>query len=187
MRAGDLDEQAAADLFAYFYSARFFEKPGDAGRGKSIFSAKHCAECHGLTKAILPAAKPVTQWESMSRPVALVAAMWNHGATMQKEFAQREAFLGPILTSQDLTDILVYVRNLPGTRASTGPAAAQLRRERPVSCLSRKGARAATSANSRWSAGCEVKRSPTSRWTCGITRPEWPGRRRRSTRRKCAI
>ena len=31
IRAGDLDEQAAADLFAYFYSARFFEKPGDAG------------------------------------------------------------------------------------------------------------------------------------------------------------
>ena len=26
-----LDEQAAADLFAYFYSARFFDKLGDAG------------------------------------------------------------------------------------------------------------------------------------------------------------
>jgi hypothetical protein len=26
---GDLDDQAAADLFAYFYSARFFEKPGE--------------------------------------------------------------------------------------------------------------------------------------------------------------
>jgi len=24
----------AADLFAYFVSARFFERPGDAGRGK---------------------------------------------------------------------------------------------------------------------------------------------------------
>jgi hypothetical protein len=34
IRAGDLNEQAAADLFAFFYSARFFEKPGDAGRGK---------------------------------------------------------------------------------------------------------------------------------------------------------
>ena len=46
--AGDLDEQAAADLFAYFYSARFFDKPGDAGRGKELFSSKRCAECHGL-------------------------------------------------------------------------------------------------------------------------------------------
>ena len=36
-QAGDLNEQAAGDLFAYFYSARFFEKPGDAARGKRLF------------------------------------------------------------------------------------------------------------------------------------------------------
>jgi len=114
VRASDLDEQAAADLFAYFYAARFFERPGDAGRGKSLFSSKHCAECHGLTQAILPAAKPVTQWESMRRPVALVSAMWNHAATMRAEFAQRK-IAWPELTSQDFSDILVYVRGLPGT------------------------------------------------------------------------
>src|SRR5437899_6624732 len=49
IRAGDLNKQAAADLFAFFYSARFFEKPGHAGRGKRIFAAKHRAECHGRT------------------------------------------------------------------------------------------------------------------------------------------
>ena len=32
--AGELDQQAAQDLMAFFYAARFFEKPGDAGRGK---------------------------------------------------------------------------------------------------------------------------------------------------------
>src|SRR4029079_9898578 len=39
-----LSEQSAADLFAFFYAARFFDKPGDAARGKRVFSAKHCAE-----------------------------------------------------------------------------------------------------------------------------------------------
>ena len=39
VRPPDLDEQAAADLFAYFYSVRFFENPGDAGRGKQLFTA----------------------------------------------------------------------------------------------------------------------------------------------------
>ena len=29
-----LSEQQAADLFAYFYAARFFDQPGDAGRGR---------------------------------------------------------------------------------------------------------------------------------------------------------
>ena len=38
--AGNLDEQGAADLLAYFYSARFFEKPGDAARGKAVFAVQ---------------------------------------------------------------------------------------------------------------------------------------------------
>src|SRR5579864_2912229 len=49
LKPSGLDEQAAADLFAYFYSARFFDKPGDAGRGKHLFHARACDQCHGLT------------------------------------------------------------------------------------------------------------------------------------------
>ena len=45
-----LDGQQAADLFAYFYSLRFFEEPGDAGRGKSLFGSLKCAQCHSLTR-----------------------------------------------------------------------------------------------------------------------------------------
>ena len=112
---GDLNEQAAADLFAYFYSAHFFEKPGDAGRGKRLFSAKHCSECHGLTEAKIPEAKPVAQWASVGQPMALTDAMWNHATTMKAEFARRK-LSWPELTSQDLTDMLVYLRNLPSTR-----------------------------------------------------------------------
>src|ERR1039457_3945318 len=39
---GDMTPDKAADLFAYFLAARYFEKPGDAGRGKADFTAKHC-------------------------------------------------------------------------------------------------------------------------------------------------
>lgn len=119
LRPGDLNEQAAADLFAYFYSAHFFERPGDAGRGKRLFAAKHCAECHGLTEAKLPAAKPVVQWESIGHPIVLVNAMWNHGVNMREEFARRK-IAWPDLTSQDLTDLLVYLRNLPAVRNVPG-------------------------------------------------------------------
>ncbi len=45
--AGELDQQAAQDLMAFFYAARFFEKPGDAGRGKRAFESLGCAGCHG--------------------------------------------------------------------------------------------------------------------------------------------
>jgi mono/diheme cytochrome c family protein len=115
IRAGDLDDQAAADLFAYFYATRWFEKPGDAGRGKTLFQSKHCSDCHGLTQAKLPVARPVSQWASIGQPIALAGAMWNHGASMRVEFAKRH-LKWPELTSQDLTDLLVYLRNLPEIR-----------------------------------------------------------------------
>lgn len=111
---GDVNEQAAADLFAYFYSARFFERPGDAGRGKQWFTEKHCADCHGLRQATDPVAKPVVEWQSTGSSVALVNAMWNHASTMRQEFARRK-ISWPELTAQDLADILLYVRNLPGS------------------------------------------------------------------------
>lgn len=116
VEAGDLNEQAAADLLAYFYSSHFFDKPGDAGRGKHLFSDRHCASCHGLTGPIVPEAKPVSQWESIGDPIALVDAMWNHAANMRLEFAHRKLAWAE-LTSQELADMLVYLRNLPAERA----------------------------------------------------------------------
>jgi mono/diheme cytochrome c family protein len=108
VQSGDLNEQAASDLFAYFYSARFFEKPGDAGRGKRLFSSKHCAECHGLTG-----------WQSIGQPMELVNALWNHASTMRQEFANKK-LNWPELTAQDLTDMLVYLRNLPSAPSAAG-------------------------------------------------------------------
>ncbi|HXP88394.1 MAG TPA: c-type cytochrome [Bryobacteraceae bacterium] len=115
IQAGELNEQAAADLFAYFYSAGFFEMPGDAGRGKQLFSARHCAECHGLKEAKIPEAKPASQWQSVSQPMMLVDEMWNHAANMRQEFAKRK-LKWPDLETQDLTDILVYLRNVTPAR-----------------------------------------------------------------------
>jgi cytochrome c2 len=105
----DLDEQAAADLFAYFYSVRFFEKPGDAERGKAAFGSKGCSKCHGYVQAKRSAAKPVSQWESVSEPIALPSAMWNHGAAMAGDFDKLK-LKWPQLTSQDITDLVIYLQ-----------------------------------------------------------------------------
>ncbi len=134
--AGNLDEQGAADLLAYFYAARFFERPGDAGRGIRLFSEKHCADCHGIRTARLPEAKPVAQWNAMYHPLELVDAMWNHAASMREQFAKRH-WKWPELQPQELADILVYLRSLallppaaPGAegllRISSGAGGAQL-------------------------------------------------------------
>jgi mono/diheme cytochrome c family protein len=119
IRAGDLDEQAAADLFAYFYSARFFEKPGDAGRGKRLFAERACALCHGLTEAVRQGVRPVSQWDGLTDPIALTEAMWNHAPNMFAEFKLKRV-PWPQLSGQDLSDLLVYLRNLPSTRHKPG-------------------------------------------------------------------
>ena len=115
---GALSPQDAADLFASFYSARYFETPGDAGRGKRLFAAKSCANCHGLSTSPNPNAKPVSEWNSIADPVALVGAMWNHSPDMWSELAKKKV-PWPTLTSQDLSDLLVYLRNIsPVARAT---------------------------------------------------------------------
>jgi cytochrome c2 len=111
VKVGDIDRQAAADLFALFYSARYFEMPGDAGRGKELFASKSCKSCHGLATSPNPKAKPVNQWRGLGDPIALVGAMWNHSPAMWSELSQRK-ISWPKLTSQDLSDLLVYLRNV---------------------------------------------------------------------------
>jgi mono/diheme cytochrome c family protein len=105
----------AADLFAYFVSARFFDRPGDAGRGKQAFAIRHCADCHGISAPIAGGGPPVTNWGSLADPLTLAEQMWNHGPAMRAAFAQRK-YPWTALTGQELTDILVYLQNLPETK-----------------------------------------------------------------------
>jgi cytochrome c2 len=109
--AGELDPQAAEDLMAFFYAARFFEKPGDAARGKRAFENLGCAGCHDL--------KSTSQWAGLADPIALADAMWNHRAQMQAAATSKGVAL-PEIGAQELTDMLVYLRNQPGTRGETG-------------------------------------------------------------------
>jgi cytochrome c2 len=113
-----VSEQQAGDLFAFLYAARYFDRPGDAGRGRAAFTAKHCAECHAIGAAASSVGPPVAKWQSIGDPIALVDHMWNHVPQMKAEFAKRN-LKWPDVTAQDLTDIMVYVRHLPDSRKAT--------------------------------------------------------------------
>ncbi|HLH16053.1 MAG TPA: c-type cytochrome [Bryobacteraceae bacterium] len=110
-----MDAQAAADLFAYFYSTRYFEKPGDAARGKRIFNTRGCSGCHGLDQELQPGIPPVSRWEDLNRPFGLTEQMWNHMPRMLAATSGGRT-PWPYLSGQDLADLLVYLRNLPETR-----------------------------------------------------------------------
>jgi mono/diheme cytochrome c family protein len=113
-----VNSEQAADLFAFFYSVRYFEKPGEAERGKRIFQTKHCTDCHSLTASgSASPGTPVERWESLADPTVLVERMWNHSDLMKGEMAGRK-IPWPTLTSQELDDLLVYLQNLPQTRGA---------------------------------------------------------------------
>jgi mono/diheme cytochrome c family protein len=121
-----LSEQQAADLFAFLFSARSFEQPGDAGRGKQVFHSKRCAECHGLESTLESGAPPVAAWESLTDPIMLAQRMWNHSSGMLRAAASRKIPY-PRLSHQELADLLVYLQSLsqtPGRPAQFGPAPA---------------------------------------------------------------
>lgn len=132
VKIGDIDTQGAADLFASFLSVRFFEAPGDAGRGKRLFEARTCSACHGIMSSPNPKARPAAQWQTLSDPAGLVGAMWNHSPEMWTELSKR-SMKWPNLDPQDLSDLLVYLRNSirpprgePGFRVSESATGAAL-------------------------------------------------------------
>jgi cytochrome c2 len=127
VRKPEVSAQDAADLFAYFFAAGYFEKPGDPGRGRQVFRQAQCSVCHGIDAPQREGIRPVSQWDSLRDPIALAQQMWNHSGEMKKEL-ERSKIPYPRLDAQQLTDLLAYLRSLPqtqGLKAEFAPAAAQ--------------------------------------------------------------
>jgi cytochrome c2 len=113
-----ISPEDAADLFAYFYSTRFFDRPGDGLRGQIVFAGKHCGECHGTADSRGESAPPIAKWESLADPVVLVQQMWNHSSRMQDAFRRRN-IVWQQFTTEELNDMLVWLRSLQETQALT--------------------------------------------------------------------
>jgi mono/diheme cytochrome c family protein len=109
----DLTPQDSADMFAYFYAARYMDPPGDAGRGKKLFTAKHCSECHALDGAA--GDKRGMKWEALADPIELGRQMWNHAPAMRAEMEKKGGKL-PTLTAAEMNDMLIYLRSQPQAR-----------------------------------------------------------------------
>lgn len=109
MEAPKLSESDSADLFAFFYSKRFFEKRGDAARGKQVFEKKNCADCH-MPEKLAPG-----KWASLTDPIDFIQRMWNHAPEMRKTNVNANN-RWPLLSPEEMTDLLVYVQNLPDAK-----------------------------------------------------------------------
>jgi mono/diheme cytochrome c family protein len=143
---GRLTVKNAADLLALLYSSRFFEKAGDAARGKALFVDKSCARCHGISQVQNPKAKPLSEWQGLADPVALVGAMWNHSPDMWDEMTKKK-FPWPLLSAQEMTDLLVYVRNSSPAARSEKPQFHIMSDERGATLFESRGCAACHDVN----------------------------------------
>jgi cytochrome c2 len=111
----ELTEDQAASLYAYFASARYFEELGNAKRGKRVFHDLRCDGCHDTAASNPTHAKAVPSWGSLDDPIALACFLVNRPASMSRAVAAGKSSPAQ-LTSQEVTDLLIYLRHQPGTR-----------------------------------------------------------------------
>lgn len=101
------------DLFAFLYSVRSLDEPGDAEHGRKLLTDKRCLDCHAVTGAAKSVGPDLRSWTSYRNPVSWIQAMWNHGLTMRKLMAER-GMEWPEFKDNAMADIIAYVRTLGG-------------------------------------------------------------------------
>ena len=106
------------DIYAYFYALRYFDPPGDAARGKDVFTSKQCYRCHALTTDAGGIGPPVPLWPTLADPVLWLQEMWNHAGEMARQM-EREGIRWPRFSAREMVDLIVYADNLPGVRLRT--------------------------------------------------------------------
>ena len=104
-----LDARESGDLVAYLYTLNYFDRPGNATAGRRLFTDKRCAQCHtiGRSGGIGPDLGTMGAYAS---PIAIAAAMWNHGTRMAAAMAAR-GIPRPTFEGGQLVDLIAYLKS----------------------------------------------------------------------------
>ena len=131
LAAPKFSESEVANLFAFLYSVRSLDEPGDPERGRRLLSEKRCLNCHAVSGRGERLGPDLKNWASYRNPVSWVQAMWNHAPAMQALMAER-GWDWPEFRGEDVADLIAYIRTLaPNARARVylRPADAQAGRQ----------------------------------------------------------
>lgn len=108
----DLNDEEMADVFAYLYTNRYLDEPGDALRGWQLFRAKKCILCHSISQEGGKVG-PDLATVGNDTPIAWTVAMWNHAPVMQTELRKR-GIDWPEFQDNEMNDLLAYLREVCG-------------------------------------------------------------------------
>jgi len=105
----NLTGQEFTEISAYLYFLKFFDEPGDATRGRSVFNEKGCGTCHLLSDKGKEGEPGLNQFPQNISPVFLAQSIWNHGPVM----IARMVKLGmkwPTFEGTEMMDLLEYIK-----------------------------------------------------------------------------
>jgi mono/diheme cytochrome c family protein len=114
-----LDPREAGDLAAYLYTLDYFDPRGRVETGRRLFTQKRCVQCHRVGGAGGEVGPRLDAMKKDGTPIALAAAMWNHGPQMAEAMAARK-IERPVLAESELTDLIAYINSV-APRARAGP------------------------------------------------------------------
>ncbi len=110
----------AGDVAAYLYTLNYFDRPGRPEAGKRLFTEKGCVRCHSVGGAGGSVGPNLGEMKMYGSPIALAAAMWNHGPQMTAAMEARN-IPRPTFKGSELLDLIAYIN-----AASPKPARGQL-------------------------------------------------------------
>jgi mono/diheme cytochrome c family protein len=100
-----------SNLFAFLYSVRSLDEPGDPGRGRRLLEDKHCLQCHRAGGTGGGSGPDLAKWAGYRNPVSWVQAMWNHAPAMQSRMSA-QGVKWPQFAGNDVSDLIAYIRML---------------------------------------------------------------------------
>jgi len=97
------------EISAYLYFLKFFDEPGDASRGRSIFNEKGCSACHPLSGKGKEGEPGLDQFPQNISPVFLTQSIWNHGSVMIAHMVKL-GMKWPLFEGTEMMDLMEYIK-----------------------------------------------------------------------------
>jgi cytochrome c551/c552 len=114
-----LTPQESGDLAAYLFTLSYFDRAGNPETGRRLFTDKRCVICHQIGGAGGKVGPALDTFKAYASPIALAAAMWNHGPAMATAMEIR-GVERPTFEGSELLDLVAYINRASPT-AATGP------------------------------------------------------------------
>jgi len=97
-----------ADLTAYLYFLRFFEKNTDISKGELLFNQKGCRNCHHFGPASVEGSHSLSAGDPNRSKIGIAADMWNHAEDMSRTMTGKKIEWLPFRNGE-LNDLIEYI------------------------------------------------------------------------------